>query len=445
MPSELGGSPELPQPNTCIPPLPVTERGFGIHIDGTLKGIPRLVYCNGTHVVIRNLEDEADAVLFSAHKAQTKVAKFAPNGEWIASGDADGVLKVWAAKNQLEKNNLIVCRGVLDIAWSGDSKRIIAGGEGGGSMYAKVFNWDSTNAIGNITNVSKKLLSVAFSPERPYKLVTTSEAKQVNFYEGPPFKFAKSDNTHTNYPNCVRFNPDGSQFVTVGSDRKIIFFDGQTGEKLKEIGDSNDGHKGSIYSCCWSPSGDELLTASGDKTCKIWDVETGEVLSTFPIGKNRLDMQVACLWLGDYLISVSLSGFINFLDRDNPAEPKKVWKGHQKTVESVSVGPSGDLVYSSDRGGRVVRFDRSARDFQLFEGDGHGDKPVVGVAVSADGKNLRLLCGSVESANLPGGRARGLRPVCSGHHARRNDVVSRREGGRNCGYGLRADGAGLLA
>ena len=43
MPSEVGGNPELPQPEVCVPPLPVTERGFGIHIDGTLNGTPRLV------------------------------------------------------------------------------------------------------------------------------------------------------------------------------------------------------------------------------------------------------------------------------------------------------------------------------------------------------------------------------------------------------------------
>jgi hypothetical protein len=30
--------------------------------------------------------------------------------------------------------------------------------------------------------------------------------------------------------------------------------------------------------------------------------------------------------MGDYLLTVELSGYINYLDRDNPSQPKKVLK-----------------------------------------------------------------------------------------------------------------------
>lgn len=35
------------------------------------------------------------------------------------------------------------------------------------------------------------------------------------------------------------------------------------------------------------------------------------------MGSAVEDMQVGCLWQGDYLITVSLSGFINYLDRSS--------------------------------------------------------------------------------------------------------------------------------
>ena len=44
------------------------------------------------------------------------------------------------------------------------------------------------------------------------------------------------------------------------------------------------------------------------------------------MGKEINDMQVACAWIGDTLISVSLSGQINYLDSENPSKPKKVIK-----------------------------------------------------------------------------------------------------------------------
>jgi hypothetical protein len=45
---------------------------------------------------------------------------------------------------------------------------------------------------------------------------------------------------------------------------------------------------------------------------------------TFKFGSAIEDMQVGCLWQGEYLLSVSLSGYINYLDRENPDTPKRV-------------------------------------------------------------------------------------------------------------------------
>lgn len=44
------------------------------------------------------------------------------------------------------------------------------------------------------------------------------------------------------------------------------------------------------------------------------------------MGKTVDDMQVGCLWQGDSILTVSLSGFINYLDPNNPSTPRKVLK-----------------------------------------------------------------------------------------------------------------------
>ena len=44
------------------------------------------------------------------------------------------------------------------------------------------------------------------------------------------------------------------------------------------------------------------------------------------MGKDVNDMQVGCDWIGDNLISVSLSGALNFFKLDNELEPTKVVK-----------------------------------------------------------------------------------------------------------------------
>lgn len=76
----------------------------------------------------------------------------------------------------------------------------------------------------------------------------------------------------------------------------------------------------------WSPDSKQLLSASGDKTCKIWNVETGEMVSDFVMGTEVEDQQVSCIWAGEHLVSISLSGFINYLNPADPSKPKKIIK-----------------------------------------------------------------------------------------------------------------------
>lgn len=44
------------------------------------------------------------------------------------------------------------------------------------------------------------------------------------------------------------------------------------------------------------------------------------------MGSTVDDQQVGCLWQGSYLLSVSLSGFINYLDVNDPKKPLRVLK-----------------------------------------------------------------------------------------------------------------------
>lgn len=80
----------------------------------------------------------------------------------------------------------------------------------------------------------------------------------------------------------VRFSHSGDHFASVGSDRKLFFYDGKTGETVGEV----DAHNGSIVSefafsssrfvidpkqmaCSWSPDSKYLSTASADGTVKL--------------------------------------------------------------------------------------------------------------------------------------------------------------------------------
>ena len=65
-------------------PSPTTTRGSSLHISGH-PTLPLLVYPNRKCIIVRNIEDGSSSFIYRGHSAYTTVAKFSPNGEWIAS------------------------------------------------------------------------------------------------------------------------------------------------------------------------------------------------------------------------------------------------------------------------------------------------------------------------------------------------------------------------
>lgn len=46
--------------------------------------------------------------------------------------------------------------------------------------------------------------------------------------------------------------------------------------------------------------------------------------STFNMGSDVRDQQLGCLWMGDNILTVSLSGHINYLDKNDSSRPLRV-------------------------------------------------------------------------------------------------------------------------
>ncbi|XP_004503300.1 actin-interacting protein 1-2 [Cicer arietinum] len=331
---------------------PFTERGRGILISGDSKS-NSILYTNGRSVVIMNLQNPLQVSVYGDHAYPTTVARFSPNGEWVASADVSGTVRIWGTRNDfvLKKEFRVLSGRIDDLQWSPDGIRIVACGESKGNSFVRAFMWDSGTNVGEFDGHSRRVLSCAYKPTRPFRIVTCGEDFMVNFYEGPPFRFKQSHRDHSNFVNCVRYSPDGSKFVSVSSDKKGIIFDGKTGEKIGELS-SEGGHTGSIYAVSWSPDGKQVLTVSADKSAKVWDISEdniGKVKKTLtcPGSGGVEDMLVGGLWLNDYLVTVSLGGTISiFLASDLDKAPTS-FSGHMKNVSSLTILRSNPKVLLS--------------------------------------------------------------------------------------------------
>ncbi|XP_036083405.1 WD repeat-containing protein 1 isoform X2 [Rousettus aegyptiacus] len=353
--------------------LPQVERGVSKIIGGDPVG-NTFIYTNGKCVIIRNINFPALADIYTEHAHQVVVAKYAPSGFYIASGDVSGKLRIWdttQAEHLLKYEYQPFAGKIKDIAWTEDSKRIAVVGEGR-EKFGAVFLWDSGSSVGEITGHNKIINSVDIKQSRPYRLVTGSDDNCAAFFEGPPFKFKFTIGDHSRFVNCVRFSPDGNRFATASADGQIYIYDGKTGEKVCALG-GGKAHDGGVYAISWSPDSTHLLSASGDKTSKVWDVGANSVVNTFTMGSNILDQQLGCLWQNDHLLSISLSGYINYLDKNNPSKPLRVIKGHSKSIQCLTVHRNGgkSYIYSGSHDGHINYWDSETGENDSFAGKGH--------------------------------------------------------------------------
>jgi len=349
--------------------LPNTERGQPVKLGGDPKG-KNFVYASGSSIIIRDIENPFITDVYNEHAKKTFVAKYSPSGFYIASGDASGKVRIWdtQTKEHILKFELQCFAGeIRDICWTGDSKRIIAVGSGKGT-FAKAFMWDSGSNVGTIDKHEKDILAVDCRLERPYRAATGGLDFSVNFYTGVPYKFEKKHKIHTRFVNDIRFSPDGSLFATVGSDKGIHLFEGESGNLKSSFPVE---HAGGVYGVSWSADGKNFMTCSGDKTVKIWDVETQKSISTHTMGNDTEDQQVGCLWQGNHLLSVSLNGKINYVDRNNNDKPLRVIHGHNKAITSVVYDNNEKNFYTGSFDAVLTKWNETDGSNDCFVGSGH--------------------------------------------------------------------------
>lgn len=284
----------------------------------------------------------------------------------------------------------IISGRINDIAWDGDSQRLIAVGNGQ-QRFGHCFTADSGNSVGEISGHSAQPNSVSIRQQRPLRAATGSDDTSMAFYHGAPFKFNTTlRGQHAGFIYGVAFSPDGSSLVSVGADKRIWLYDGKTGEARGEIGKGE--HNGSIFGVSWASNSKKIVTASADKTIKIWDVEAGKANQSWTIGDDAAPgaahQQVGVVWPAGrsdgLIISLGLNGDLSYLVEGHQ-QPSRTVQGHQKSITAAYVtddpSRSSQTLWTGSYDGRVCAWSLQNGSGEAVRGAGHSNQ-IAGFAQS---------------------------------------------------------------
>lgn len=304
-----------------------------------------------------------------------------------------GSIKIWdcVGEGSTKGEYHIIGGRINDLAWDGDSARIIAVGNGK-ERFGHCITADSGNSVGEISGHSSQINCVSIRQQRPLRAATGSDDASIVFYHGAPFKFNTSLRKHNRFIYGVAFSPDGATLVSVGADRKIWLYDGKTGEAKGQIGENE--HQGSIFSVSWAKDSKRFVTSSADQTVKVWDVEAGQPVQSWRMGEagatNILNHQVGVVWptgrSDGLIISLGLGGDLNYLSEGTPS-PQRVVQGHQKNITTVAIAQSStdQTLFTGSSDGRICAWSFSRGVGEILGGEGHTNY-VSGIATSRDGR-----------------------------------------------------------
>jgi WD40 repeat protein len=282
----------------------------------------------------------------AGHEKRVNAIAISPDGQIIASGGADKIIKLW----HLTTGEVRTLRGHRDsiraIAFSPDGQLLVSSGN------------DCTIKIWQLAKSKKPLTlkghygfinSIAISPDGQILASAdegeTSELKLWRLPHGEQIAYSGTDY----YVSCVAFSPDGLLLAIGRSFEGIKLWQISTRQEICILKRS-----GTVTSLTFSPDGQLLANSNAGNTIKIWQLNSGEelfTLKTHPAKFNSTKRHTA------KVNSVAFSPDGQTLASGSDDKTIKIWqlntgkvictlKEHLAPIQSIAFSPDGQTLVS---------------------------------------------------------------------------------------------------
>ncbi|KAF2186826.1 U4/U6 small nuclear ribonucleoprotein-like protein Prp4 [Zopfia rhizophila CBS 207.26] len=205
------------------------------------------------------------------------IVRFCPSGEYIASGNWAGQIKLLDVPNLQDKK---VYRGghadrVTGIDWlpgatipeSGVSPSSLNFASGGGGGKIQMWSLEQDKPLSTLIGHTDRVCRIEFHPSGRY-LASASDDTTWRLWDVEKSTELLIQEGHSKEVFAVSFNSDGSLLASAGLDSIGRVWDIRTGRVIYMM----ESHIKPIHGIDWSTDGHRLLSGSADGFMKCWDV-----------------------------------------------------------------------------------------------------------------------------------------------------------------------------
>jgi WD40 repeat protein len=285
----------------------------------------------------------------TGHQSGILSLAISPHGQFLASANMNGTIRIWDLKNGCLKLWLKGHDGIVSGLSFIDNNTLISCGN---DETIRKWNMHTGESLRFWHGHNNYINDIAYSPHSQY-IATASNDKTIALWDTDANLFTTL-NKHTDWVRTLCFSNDGKLLASGGRDNKIIIWDLLKRKPIYEF----KKHEDEITALQFTDSQEYLISASLDRTIRVWHLESQTCQKVLQGHKEGI--RALSFVKNNELVSGGRDNTMRLWDIHS-GECHAILENNMGQVNSICFTPNKRVLISAGDAGRIQIWDYQQR------------------------------------------------------------------------------------